>query len=110
MTQTLNQLLDTILEELSSFKVTDDFPIDPDYIKDKIVAINGSLVREEYGQTSKVNFQFYQRFDCNHVECMETVCEVGGILVTKKHPIYRVVLPVLMPGIGNKDIIYLGLS
>lgn len=110
MVKTLKQLVESIQEKLSSYKVTDDFPIDPLIIEDKIVDVNGSLIREEFVNTGKVNEQFYQRFDCNEVECMETSCVINGITVTKPRDIWRVVMPALQTGISDKDIRYFGLN
>jgi len=111
MVKTINALEESILERLSNFKITDDSPpIPPEWIKDKIVDINGTLMREEYAGFGVVNEQFYQKIECNEVECMSTTCVVNGISITKKHDIYKVRAPYLQVGIGQKDIMYLGLS
>lgn len=110
MVKTLNQMVDTVLEELSSFKVTDDFPLVRlrDYIKLKFIGINGSLMREEYEKGRKINEQFYQRFPCVEVECLGVTCTIGGITVTKTLPIYKVIIPHLQTGVGYLDIRYFG--
>lgn len=111
MIKSINLIVDSVFEELSAFKITDDHPnIDPDYVKDKIVEINGSLMREEFQGTGVVNEQFYTPVECLEVDCLQTTCVINGITVTKKHPIYRVDMPYLQTGIGEKDVKYFGLN
>ena len=98
------------MEELSNYRPTDDFYIDPLYLKDKAVVINCSLVKEEFGATGKVNEQFYQKIPCLNIECLGVDCIVGGLVIHEDLPIHKAPIPALMPFIGDKDIIYLGTS
>ena len=110
MTKTLNQIIETLMEELSSFKINDDFPIDPDMLKDTVVGINGTLMREEYDRLGYLSEQFYKPYFCHQVECLGMSCTINGIVIERQFPIYRVTMEILQTGIGWSDVLYFGLS
>lgn len=110
MTKTLNQIIETLMEEISSFKLNDDFPIDPDMLKDTVVGINGSLMREEYDRLGYLSEQFYMPYFCNQVECLGINCNINGVVIERKLPIYKVTMEILQTGIGWSDVLYFGLS
>ena len=109
MTKTLDEIVESILEQLSGYHLNNDFPIDPDFLKSKIIEINGSLMRDEYSSTMKLSEQFYFPYFCNKVECVGYTCVIDGIVVKKKLPIYKVSMEYMQTGIGWADIAYFGL-
>ena len=80
----LKSLIDQIHEELTGFEINDDSKYDYDYIKDKLIGFNVSLIREAWEK--KNNLEPYMRMvDCIRIVRAGIECTINGITFDKKH-------------------------
>lgn len=107
MTKPFNKVLYSIMEALSNFDLTDDFPVDPEYIKDKIHDVRSALIYDEWkaGLLDEANFQ---RVCCLEIKCREAKCELNGVELPSGAKEYYVELPLLNNRIGEWNIKYFG--
>ena len=83
-----------IWEELEGLNITDDTLLDYDFIKDKVISWNNTLVTEAY--TSKLPMDgYYQFLDCIEVECAKGSCVLSGITFTRNEVYYIAEFPPL---------------
>ena len=105
---TIEKIIDQIIERHSAYLVTDDYPVDRELIKDMCNDIRESLIRDSYRRTGMIDQRFYVRKCCFEIVCHNDDCSVDGITIPSGHTEYKVVLPEMVSGIGKQDLIYVG--
>jgi len=108
MGKPLRNIVESIKEELSRYKITDDFAIDDEYLKDKVNDVRASLIREAY-RSGMIDEKYYQQMCCLEVECSEVGCEISGVTIPSGIKVWYTDLPTLVQDIADKDIKYFGL-
>lgn len=111
MGKTIQQIRDSIKEQVSAFYINDDNRIDNGWLEDEIVAINESLLREEIKANKTLPdryFNFIEDIDVAREEVSSTT--IAGITLTSGDYIYKSVLPSLLDGVGWTNIKYLGIT
>lgn len=103
----LKRLIYQLWEELDGLNITDDSLFTYDYLKDKIIAMHPSIVKEAYDQRLSLN-GFYQTMSCIEVVCEGTSCQIEGITFNSNVKLYKALLPPLVKTIGRSNIRYLG--
>lgn len=109
MAKTLPRIIESVLEELNNYHITDDNEIPYEYLVDKAVDMRQVLLREEFeSRRGLIDQSYYQRICCLEVECHRQGCTVDGVFIPSSSIIWEVKLPPLVKGVGWKDILYLG--
>jgi hypothetical protein len=109
MSKTLPRIIESVLEELHNFHVTDDNEIPYEYLVDKAVDMRQTLLKEEFNARKGLLDQgYYQRVCCLEVECHRQGCTVDGVFIPSSSIVWEVKLPPLIKGVGWKDILYFG--
>lgn len=100
------QIIDSIIEGLSAYNVTDDSIFDRDLIGYKVDVMRDTFIRNDY---PVIDDKYYQKVCCIEVECQKQGCDVPGIgFVESGDTLWIAELPTLITDIGWKDIKYLG--
>ena len=108
MAKPLPNIIESIKEELSHYKITDDFVMEDEYLIDKVNDFRASLIRDSY-RNKLIDGKYYQQLCCLEIECLEVGCEINGITLPSGIVVWYVDLPTMVQDIGFLDIKYLGL-
>jgi len=108
MGKSLIRIVESVKEELSHYKLTDDFPITDEYLADKADDVRASLIREAY-KNKKIDEKYYQQMCCIEIECAKPGCDVNGVNIPMDYVVWYADLPTLVQDIGWDDIKYFGL-
>lgn len=100
--KSLNEIVYSILEFVSGFKVTDDNPILPELIAAKVHDVRALLIKQDYNSDKQVNDLFYQELILNIVNGEQF--EPGKTGLYQAH----VAFPSLLSNVGWANIKYLG--
>lgn len=102
------QIIDSIIEGLSAYNVSDDSVFDRDIIGYKVDAMRETLIRNDYPLIAD---NYYQSLCCLEVKCFEQGCAIPEIgFIGSGDILYYVELPKLVTDVGWRDIKFLGLS
>lgn len=107
MTKSLNKIINSIAESLTSFNLTDDFNIDFEIIADKIHDVRNSLIYDDW-KARMMDDAYYQKVCCLEVECETITCDLGGIALKSPRQQFYVDLPGLNNRIEWDNIKYFG--
>lgn len=105
----LKKIIEQIWEELDGFNITDDSLYDYEYLKDKVISANSSLVKDTWRNKLSLDTSYWT-CPCIEVECYKDSCTINGITITSNYPIYRATLPQLIKEVGWDDIAYFGMN
>jgi hypothetical protein len=109
MAKTLNQIIDSIKIDLKVF-VDDHWLANLDeFLADKIMGINQTLIRKEFREIGFADEIYYQVHNCLEVTCHHNTCVIDNITFNFKGDLYKVEYPKLLTGIGDQNIKYFGL-
>lgn len=90
----LRKIIYTIWEELEGLNITDDSLIDYEYLKDKIISWNNTLITDAVRNKEPLT-GFYQVMTCLEVTCHKGSCVLNGFTFTDSEPYYLVEMPPL---------------
>lgn len=107
MAKSIIRIISAVKEELSQYKLSDDFPIDPEYLIDKANDVRATLIRDEF-RNGNVNGKFYMKICCLDIICEKEGCTINGKFYNSGSLLWTMKLPALVSGIGWFDISYLG--
>ena len=103
---TLRKLIYQAWEEIEGLNITDDTLIEYDYLKDKFIVWNQTLLVETYNSKLPID-GFFQMLDCVEVECVQRTCTIDGHVFKTDTVFYQAQLPQLVLQIPN-NIRYFG--
>jgi len=104
----LKRIIYTIWEELESLNINDDTLLEYDFLKDKVIAWNNTLISEAYNSKMPLD-AYYQIVPCIEVTCERGSCSINGIPFVANEIYYKAE----MPGLNNvvdEPIRYFGLN
>jgi hypothetical protein len=105
----LKNLVYQLWEELEGMNITDDSLLNYQYLREKIIAMHPTLIKEAESQRLSLN-GFYQVIPCIEVECLGHRCTVEGIPFEVDTMVYKANLPPLVKTIGRKNLRYFGIA
>lgn len=109
MGKPLKNIVYSIKEELSGYKITDDTLFEDDYLIDKINGVREVIINEQF-RTMYIDPVFYQQMCCLEILCDEMGCEVGEEFYRSGHKQYYVKIPPLINKVGFSNILHFGLD
>ena len=98
--KSLREIVYSIIEFSSGFQVTDDNPLEPQLIADKVDDVRATLIKQEYVQHRKIDDTYFQRVP---VEIVEDDISSDANLVE-----FKVNFPPVMSNLFWDNIKYLG--
>ena len=105
---TLPQIVFSIKEKLSGFKLNDDFKLDDKYIIMKCNEWRSTLITDLYNNKIAIDGKYYQRICCIEVSCNKLGCSIGGNFYYSGELIWEAELPERITEVGELDILYFG--
>ena len=96
-----------VWEDVESYGITDDSPLTYPLIKDKLIAINVSLIKDAWRKKEPIDMCYSYDHDID-IECVKESVTINGITITSDVVMYTADLPHLVPEIGWADISYFG--
>lgn len=103
----LNKMIYQVWEELEGLHITDDTKFTYDFIKDKLIVWNNTLINETHNAKLLLD-GFYMIMNGNEVEKVDDTQVLDGITFTKDAGYWRVTPPKLVNTVGWNEIIYFG--
>lgn len=103
----LNRMIYQVWEELEGLHITDDTKFTYDFIKDKLIIWNNTLVSEAYNAKMPLD-GFYMIMNGNVVEKVDDTQVIDGITFTKDTGYWMTTPPKLVNTIGWNEISYFG--
>lgn len=103
----LNKMVYQIWEELEGLHITDDTKFTYDFIKDKLIVWNNTLVGEAYNAKIPLD-GFYMIMNGNVVTKVDDTQVIDGITFTKDTGYWTTTPPKLINTVGWNEIIYFG--
>ncbi len=103
----LKKIIYTIWEEIESYGITDDSPLTYSLIKDKVIAVNNTIIKDTWRKKLPIDM-CYSIDPAIEIECFKDSVTVEGITFTALTPMHRAELPALVPEIDWSDISYFG--
>lgn len=97
MGKSLIKITDSILEALTNYNVTDDFRIDADLIKQKVLDFRASIIYDEL-RAGAVDDSYYQRYVVGLSECVSDQITIGNHTFDLKPSYRQVIFPSLIAG------------
>lgn len=97
----------SVIEQASGFNVNDDNEYPVKLVEDILVAVNNSLIREAYKQ-GKIDQLLYMEHEGMTIKPVEKQLTYNDIPVDVNQHLSYVDLPLLITGIGNKNLMYFG--
>lgn len=107
MGKTLLQIVEAIKEDISGYKITDDFEIPDDLIAEKCHDVREVLIQEAV-RNGELDDKYYQRVCCLEVTCHRHGCTVNGVFIPSSEITWEVELPPRIHVPDWKDILYFG--
>jgi len=105
MAKTKQQVIDSILEQVSAFELTDDNPIDRDWLGAKIDDIREKLILEQFNAKRSIDDAYYELDCCVEIECAELAqCSVDGITFSSGEKVYWFDASNVIGGLDGKAI------
>lgn len=103
------QIIDSLLQEVTKFKMTDDNALitSRQWLSDKIDSYRATVLKKAILERKKIP-SAYQVVNCLEPECLGIECEIEGIQIKADADIWKVEIPELMD--FSKSIKYFGLS
>ena len=108
MGKPLKNIIESVKEELAQYKLSDDFPIEREYLVDKANDCRAALIRDAY-TAGKIEGGYYQQMCCIEVLCADVGCEINGVTIPSGQVVWYADLPALVQDIGELNIKYFGL-
>jgi hypothetical protein len=109
MGKPLKNIVYTIKEELSGYKITDDTLFEDAYLVDKINGVREVLIAEQF-RNKYIDPAFYQQLCCLEVLCDKSGCIIEGEFYPSGNNNHYLNIPSLINKVGFDNILYLGLD
>lgn len=106
MSKSRLEIIDSIIEGLSAYNVTDDSVFTREFIGYKVDVMRETLIKNDF---PKIGDEYYQSMCCIEVLCLEQGCTVEGLgFIASGDVVWYSELPKLITDVGWKDIKYVG--
>jgi hypothetical protein len=105
---TLRRIIWQIIEDIERYTITDDSVLDYELIRDKVIEIHQSLMKEYVNSENASLEGYYQTMDCIQLDCKHDHCNIGGIVFIDPTTYYTAIFPPLIKTINYKNTRYFG--
>jgi len=75
MQKTIEQIIYSVIEQYSSYRVNDDNDLDPEFVRDKILDVRNALVEQQFKQKKVIDIEFLTRCECVDILCEDLMCD-----------------------------------
>ncbi len=106
--KTLANIVDSIIEYMSAFVVTDDNRLDRDIIADKVHEVRQNLIHDEFRSNGYVADEYYVLTKCIKIIKEDMTCDEVDKCANLGLNVWVAEIPVLMERVGWSNIKYLG--
>jgi hypothetical protein len=107
MAKSIKKIIESVREELGQYKLSDDFPIEDEYLLDKANDCRASLIRDVF-KSGVIDDNFYQEECCLEVNCVDAGCTINGTFIPSGNVLWYVDLPALVTDVAWYDVKYFG--